>query len=672
MLELLLFVPGGFMIRRPLRPLAWALAASLLVTMMAPLAPAARGGAPVETRAREVTRDVGREHVIELPMEASHIALHWPGQPNAEVEVALSRDGATFEEPFEVEIDEVGADRQDGRTYGGLIAADGVRSIRVTTDRPIPQLAVLTLDSRERSAALPSGGTARAHTLQPTVIPRSGWKANETYRFDSGGEIWKREFHPIQKLVVHHTAGTNGDPNPEATIRSIYYYHAVTQGWGDIGYNFLIDQSGRVYEGRYSRAYPAGVSSGGDNSRGLGVVAGHARTYNAGTVGVGLLGSFDSQAPTTAARQALVRTLSWLAAKHRIDPRGSGPYVNPIDGTTRSFANIAAHRDLNATACPGTHFYGQLPSIRTQVAVEMVERIGAANRYGTAGWSSARFFAPGAPVAFVATGTDFPDALAAGPVAARMGAPILLVERDRVPPDTAHELSRLRPQQIFVLGGPAVVSDGVRHQVAQYAAGGAIRVSGADRYATAAAISARFIAPEPALVFVATGRSFPDALAGGPAAGINGAPMLLVQRDAIPDATAAELTRLRPTRIVALGGIGVISDAMLARLAGFASQGATRVGGADRYATASMVAAAFFPSSHAAFVATGRNFPDALAAAGPAGQLRAPILLVGSGVPAPTADQLRRLRPARVVILGASGVVSESVTAQIRSLLGLP
>jgi putative cell wall-binding protein len=660
------------MVRRPLRPLAWALAATLLATMVGPLAPATRGGAPVETRAREIVRDVMREHVFELPMEASHVALHWPGQPKAEVEVALSRDGGTFEEPFEVEIDEVGADRQDGRTYGGLIVADGAKSIRVTTDRPIPQLTLLTLDSREQSAAIPFGGVARAHTLQPAVIPRAGWGANESYRFDGSGEIWRRDFHPIQKLVVHHTAGTNNDPNPAATVRSIYYYHAVTQGWGDIGYNFLIDQSGRVYEGRYSRAYPAGVSPSGDDSRGFGVVAGHARTYNAGTVGVGLLGSFDSQAPTSAARQALVRTLAWLTAKHRVDPRGSGQYVNPIDGTTRSFANIAAHRDLNATACPGTHFYGQLPSIRTQVAVEMVERIGATNRYGTAGTTSARFFAPGTAVAFVATGTNFPDALAAGPVAARLGAPILLVERDRIPPDTAHELSRLRPQQIFVLGGAGVVSDGVRQQLAQYAPGGAVRISGADRYATAAAISARFVNPGTSLVFVATGHGFPDALAGGPAAGLHGAPMLLVGRDGVPQATAAELARLSPARIIVLGGSGVVSDATVARLAGLASQGATRVAGADRYATAAAVAAAFFPSSHGAFIATGRNFPDALAAAGPAGQLRAPILLVGSGVPPASADQLRRLRPARVVILGASGVVSESVTAQIRSLLGLP
>ena len=72
---------------------------------------------------------------------------------------------------------------------------------------------------------------------QPSVISRAGWGADEALRFDaSGNELWPPEFHPTQKLIVHHTAGQNGDPNPAATIRAIYYYHAVTRGWGDIGY----------------------------------------------------------------------------------------------------------------------------------------------------------------------------------------------------------------------------------------------------------------------------------------------------------------------------------------------------------------------------------------------------------------------------------------------------
>src|SRR5437879_4018889 len=90
------------------------------------------------------------------------------------------------------------------------------------------------------------------------------------------GSPWPPEFYPIQKLICHHTATQNRDPDPAATIRSIYYYHAVTQTWGDIGYNFLVDESGRIYEGRYSRPYPTGAYPTGEDATGKGVTGAHA------------------------------------------------------------------------------------------------------------------------------------------------------------------------------------------------------------------------------------------------------------------------------------------------------------------------------------------------------------------------------------------------------------
>ena len=107
----------------------------------------------------------------------------------------------------------------------------------------------------EVAAPLGLGGQAAGLTSIPGVIPRSAWGADETIRFDSRGEVrWGQAYFPLQKMVVHHTAGSNNDPNPAATMRAVYHYHAVTQDWGDIGYNYLIDRWGRVYEGRYSRA----------------------------------------------------------------------------------------------------------------------------------------------------------------------------------------------------------------------------------------------------------------------------------------------------------------------------------------------------------------------------------------------------------------------------------
>ena len=102
----------------------------------------------------------------------------------------------------------------------------------------------------------------------PEVTPRVDWGADESLRYDSTGrEIWPPSFHPIQKVIVHHTATYNDDPDPTRTVRAIYRYHAVDRGWGDIGYNFLIDGAGTVYEGRhafeYSSALPALSTRGG-------------------------------------------------------------------------------------------------------------------------------------------------------------------------------------------------------------------------------------------------------------------------------------------------------------------------------------------------------------------------------------------------------------------------
>jgi hypothetical protein len=385
------------------RRLLAAFAAASLLFSMSPAAPS-RGDAPPKTKVRELTTTVHGEHIFALPMHATHVAVHWPGRPDAEVEIAFSADGETFGPDEEVEIDEVGEALRNGRTYGTVMAAGGATAVRITSDRPLPQVSVLVLDTGSLEAGWDLGTSAMAAT-QPAVLSRAQWGANESLRFDSSGkEIWDREFYPVQKLVVHHTAGRNDDPNPAATVRAIYYYHAVTQGWGDIGYNFLIDEAGRVYEGRYSRPYPAGTYPTGTDQRGYGVVAGHARTYNAGTVGVGLLGTFETRTPSAAARNALVRTLGWAADLHSVYPRGATTYVNPINGNRRTFANISAHRDLNATACPGEALYAQLPAIRDQVAAELFRRVSGPNRYATAAAISAAGFNPNVPVAYVVRG----------------------------------------------------------------------------------------------------------------------------------------------------------------------------------------------------------------------------------------------------------------------------
>ncbi len=357
----------------PARRALVSLVAAVLVLGALPGLPVSATG-PIQVAAREVSVALERQRVVELPIEASHVALHWRGQHAAALTVAFSAEGVAFGAPSAVEHDEVGEQRGNGETYGAVIHAAGARFVRVTSDRPIARLTVLALDSTG-SGGSPvgfGGATVAAAVSQPSVITRAAWGADESLRLNADGtQKWIPAFYPVQKLIVHHTAGKNADPDPAATIRSIYYYHAITQGWGDIGYNFLVDESGRIYEGRYSRPYAAGESPTGEDVNGNGVTAAHVQGYNSGTVGIALLGTLTNVDATAAARDAVERMLAWKAERHAIDPLGSSLYTNPVNGTLRTFANIAGHRDLAATECPGGAFYSTLPALRQAVAARI-------------------------------------------------------------------------------------------------------------------------------------------------------------------------------------------------------------------------------------------------------------------------------------------------------------
>jgi putative cell wall-binding protein len=169
-------------------------------------------------------------------------------------------------------------------------------------------------------------------------------------------------------------------------------------------------------------------------------------------------------------------------------------------------------------------------------------------------------------VAYVATGLAFPDALSGGPAAGREGGPILLVTPTGIPASTAAELERLDPQRIVVLGGTGAVSAQVAIDLQRYTPSGVVRRFGADRYATAVAVSQGSFPAGARHVFVATGQNFPDGLAGGPAAALRGGPLLLVPGTSLPPAVSAELLRLDPDRVTILGGTGVVTDAVQAQI----------------------------------------------------------------------------------------------------------
>ena len=314
-------------------------------------------------RARVAVLPAAAPRVLALAAPARDVALFWRGQPGARVTVRLSTDGLRFAAPVDAGRDEAGEHRDNGWTYGALLAAGGATVAEVTSDRPLRDLTLLGLADGARSTRTVTRALgAVAAVTQPQVVSRAQWGADESIR------SLTPTFHATQRLIVHHTAGRNDDPDPAATIRSIYHYHAVTQGWGDIGYNFLVDESGRVYEGRWSREYAAGVSPSGDDASGRGVTGAHTGGWNSGTVGVALLGTLTDRDATPAARESLTSFLAWQAQKSGLDPMATGTFTNPADGKTITTPTIAGHRDYVATECPGGVFHATLPSLRAAVA----------------------------------------------------------------------------------------------------------------------------------------------------------------------------------------------------------------------------------------------------------------------------------------------------------------
>lgn len=216
--------------------------------------------------------------------------------------------------------------------------------LTITDGAGLSELVIGTLD-----ASAPEQTTLAAEA-NGVVIPRAGWGANEAYRYE-GQDItkplvWPPGYQDVEKVIVHHTVTDNNPPDPAAAIRAIYYYHAVTLGWGDIGYNYVVDWNGKVYEGRFG---------------GPRVIGGHALKYNPGSMGIALLGTFMEAAPPKAMVDALVNLIKVRAPQ--VDVTTKSEFVDLID-----LANLCGHRDVMLTSCPGDDTYPLLPAIRGTIA----------------------------------------------------------------------------------------------------------------------------------------------------------------------------------------------------------------------------------------------------------------------------------------------------------------
>jgi peptidoglycan/xylan/chitin deacetylase (PgdA/CDA1 family) len=190
-----------------------------------------------------------------------------------------------------------------------------------------------------------------------------------------------------------------------------------------------------------------------------------------------------------------------------------------------------------------------------------------------------------AGIVFVATGTDFPDAITVGPVTGLHSAPLLLTRPGSLPAVTRRALGRLNPDRIIVLGGTSAVGIDVEDELrARFS--DVVRVAGADRHATAAAIS-RWQFPDASAVdtvYLASGATYFDSLVAGTRAMHDYAPILLVGKNRIPGSTAEELTRLEPSRILVVSTAAVVTDDAVAQLATYALS-VERLDLPDRFST---------------------------------------------------------------------------------------
>ncbi len=224
--------------------------------------------------------------------------------------------------------------------------------VRILTGYGIQQVNRISLDLFDPGEIAETQPTVSPKLAQsaacPCLIPghvdRLGWNCPDgnTPSCSSPAVI------PVTHMIVHHSAGSNSLTNWPAVVLSIWNLHTITNGWCDIGYNWLIDPNGVVYEGR----------GGGNNVRGA-----HFCGTNSGTMGVCMIGTFTNIAPTAAALASLDSLLAWKACDSGLDPASSA--FHNFSGLNLN--RISGHRDGCSTECPGSSFYPQLPNIRTQV-----------------------------------------------------------------------------------------------------------------------------------------------------------------------------------------------------------------------------------------------------------------------------------------------------------------
>lgn len=352
---------------------------------------AAAGSAPMEY--------VSEEIAVDFPM--THVAAHWSADyagGDFTVETRYSPDGTRWTDWFPVKIEAWEGEAPRPGVFGALQLAYGATiaqyRVRFNTSGGSVLLKRLTLtclnvDAGPRAKVLvPGEGNqvqAGPYISKPSVVTRAGWGADESYRYSGGREVWPREFSRWKIVVPHHTATPNDYYDSASQVRSVYYYHAMTLGWGDIGYHVLIGNDNRRYEGRKSR--DGEIFS-------LDLMAGHVLQCNAGSFGSSWIGDFSYRYIPSGMLTAASHMTAWVCAERGIDPNAQIDFVRSDNSVYRG-STIAPHRyaqrpDMYPTACPGDAGLSQFGSLKARITNKLAAAptktpVGTATRTPTAG-----------------------------------------------------------------------------------------------------------------------------------------------------------------------------------------------------------------------------------------------------------------------------------------------
>jgi hypothetical protein len=339
------------------------------------LAAPAGAGAETTITARDVPLD-GRTLTASAPRAFDLVGLHWRGPGSVQFRtrsVGGSWSAWRVAAPEAEDLPDVDAAEtraQPGWRLGNPYWVGPSNGIGYRLRGRVSRLRAYFVDSRDDG--LPPRRLSIAGS--PAIISRASWGADERIRRAAP------QYAPnVAFALVHHTAGSNSYSASQsaAIVRAIEVYHVKGNGWNDIGYNFLVDKYGQVFEGRYG-----GVDKN--------VVGAHAEGFNTGSVGVALIGTYQAVAPTTAAKAALVNLLAWRLDLAHVDPLATLTYTSGGNarfpaGTPVFLRVVSGHRDTGFTTCPGNVVHALLGALARQAAATGLPKLYAPKVQGQVG-----------------------------------------------------------------------------------------------------------------------------------------------------------------------------------------------------------------------------------------------------------------------------------------------